>query len=99
MSTWVKVLESWLWNHEDSQVRDKKENELQLPAIGMASWISTPKKILTLESSLVREELYMEEHILAFQAKSFHSYFMNRLTWVRAYQRSEAKTQSIKQRK
>lgn len=61
---------SWLWNHEDSHVRDEKENKLQMPVVGIASWISSLRKTLTLESGLVREELYMEEHTLACQAEA-----------------------------
>lgn len=42
-----------------------------MPVVGIASWISSPRKTLTLESGLVREELYMEEHTLVCQAEAF----------------------------
>lgn len=41
-----------------------------MPVVGIASWISSLRKTLTLESGLVREELYMEEHTLACQAEA-----------------------------
>ena len=69
-----------------------------MPVVGIASWISSPRKTLTLESGLVREELYMEEHT-GLPGRGIHSHFMNRLMAVRAYQRSEAKIQTVKQRK
>lgn len=85
-------------NHGDSHVRDKKANKLQLTGVHFGLLAFPCKENTDSGKWVVREEFLQKNMLWPTRQRSFHSYFMKRLTAVRAYQRLEAKTQ-IRQRK